>query len=105
MGNITSDPKMQRGESGTAILNFVIAVNRQYRTKDGEQKEDVTFAGCTAYGKTAELMDTYVRKGDPIFIEGRLHQDSWEDKNRKTQTKTRVVAENIQFLRGRREEE
>ena len=102
MGNLTRDPQMKYLPSQTAVVEFGLACNRRYKTQSGEQKEEVTFVDCTAFGRTGEVINQYFTKGKPIFIEGRLKYDQWEDKQGGgKRSKLSVVAENFQFIGGR----
>jgi single-strand DNA-binding protein len=103
IGNLTKDPELRYTPGGDAVLNFVIGTNRRYTTKAGEQKEEASFVGCTAWGKTAENIANYLKKGDPIFVEGRIKQEEYEDKEGKKQTKTKVTVDFMQFV-GRKKE-
>lgn len=98
-GNLTRDPELRYTPKGTAIAKIGIAVNRTWRTETGEQKEEVTFVDVDAFGKQAETIGQYLKKGRPILIEGRLKLDQWEDKQTQ-QKKSRlgVVMESFQFL-------
>lgn len=99
MGNLTRDVEVRHTGSNTAVGNFGLAVNRKYKTKDGDQKEEVTFVDCEAWGRTAEVMGQYLAKGRPVLIEGRLKLDEWEDKkDGSKRSKLRVVVENFQFV-------
>ncbi|MEX0877211.1 MAG: single-stranded DNA-binding protein [Phycisphaerales bacterium] len=99
MGNLTRDVEIRHTPSNTAVGNFGIAVNRRYKTQSGEQREEVTFVDCEAWGRTAEVMGQYLTKGRPVFIEGRLKLDQWEDKNGGgKRSKLSVVVENFQFV-------
>lgn len=99
MGNLTRDVEIRHTSSNTAVGNFGIAVNRRYKTQSGEQREDVTFVDCEAWGRTAEVMAQYLGKGRSVFIEGRLKLDQWEDKNGGgKRSKLSVVVENFQFV-------
>src|SRR5437762_1626193 len=80
MGNITRDIELKYTPSNQAVAKIGLAVNRKYKTADGQLKEDVTFVDCEAWGKTAESMNQYLSKGKPVFIEGRLRLDTWKDK-------------------------
>lgn len=97
-GNITRDPQLSYLPSQTAVVEFGMAVNRKWKSKDGEQKEEVCFVDCRAFGKTAETLNKYVSKGDPLFIEGRLTFDSWQAQDGTKRSKHRVTVENFQFL-------
>ena len=103
MGNLTRDPEIKYTPKGTAIANFGIAVNRTYTPEGGEKREEVTFIDLEAFGRTAEVIGEYFKKGRPIFIEGRLKLDQWDDKTTgKKMSKLRVVVDSFEFL-GTRE--
>jgi len=98
-GNTTRDVELRFTPKGTAIAQVGIAVNRRWKGEDGEQKEEVTFIDATFWGKTAEIVAQYFRKGSPIYIEGRLKLDSWDDKQTgQKRSKLSVVAESFQFV-------
>ena len=102
MGNLTRDPEIKYTPKGTAIANFGIAVNRTYTHEGGEKREEVTFIDLEAFGRTAEIIGEYFKKGRPIFIEGRLKLDQWDDKTTgKKMSKLRVVVESFEFLGSR----
>jgi len=103
MGNLTRDPQLRYlAQNNTAVADFGIAVNRKFKAASGEDREEVTFIDVTAWGKTAELINQYFTKGKPIFIEGRLKLDQWEDKQGGgKRSKLSVVIENFQFVGGR----
>ena len=106
IGNLTRDVELKYLPKGTAVCNLSMAVNRRWKTEAGEEKEDVYFAECKAFGKQAETLAQYVRKGHPLLIEGRLTREEWDDK--KTGDKrstTRIMIETFQFLKGRDEGE
>lgn len=99
MGNLTRDPELRYTPKGTAIARLGIAVNRRWTSEGGEQREETTFVDVDAFGKQAETLGQYMKKGRPIFIEGRLRLDSWEDKQTgQKRSKLGVVLENFQFL-------
>ncbi len=101
-GNLTRDPEMRYTPKGQAIAKITLAVNRNYTTETGEKREEVSFIDCDAFGKQAETLSTYMKKGRPLLIEGRLKQDTWEDKNtHQKQSKLKVVIDNFQFLGSR----
>ena len=102
-GNLTRDPELRSVGKGQ-VAKFGLAVNRKYRNAAGELQEEVTFVECEAWGRTAETMAQYLQKGSPVFIEGRLKFDSWEDKEGKRQSKLYVVCNNFQFVSGPRRE-
>jgi len=99
MGNLTRDPELRHTSGNNAVCNIGLAVNRRFRTADGENREETTFVDCEAWGRTAETMSRYLSKGRPVFIEGRLKLDSWEDKSDGSKrSKLRVVVEGFQFI-------
>lgn len=102
MGNLTRDIEIRHTPNNTAVGKFGLAVNRRYSVGDGgnrEQREETTFVDCECWGRTAEIMSQYLHKGRPIFIEGRLKLDQWEDKNSGgKRSKLYVVVENFQFV-------
>ncbi len=101
IGNLTRDPEVRYTPKGSAVTDIGIAINRRYRVED-ETREEVTFVDVTFWGRQAETIGQYMKKGRPIFIEGRLQLDSWEDKNTgQKRSRLRVVGENFQFLGGR----
>jgi single-strand DNA-binding protein len=103
LGNLTRDPQLSYiPQSQQPVCNFGVACNRKYRTQSGEDREEVTFVDCAAFGKQAELINQYMTKGRPIFIQGRLKLDQWDDKQSgQKRSKLTVVVENFQFLGGR----
>ena len=99
MGNLTRDPEVKYTPKGTALANLGLAVNRVWTTESGEQKEEVTFIDIEVWGRQAETAGQYLAKGRPVFVEGRLKLDSWEDKESgQKRNKLKVVAERVQFL-------
>jgi single-strand DNA-binding protein len=98
-GNLTRDPELRYTPKGTAVARLGIAVNRQWKTDTGEQKEEVTFVDVDAFGRQAEVIGQYLKKGRPILIEGRLKYDTWDDKQTsQKRSKLTVVLESFQFL-------
>ncbi|HLX95498.1 MAG TPA: single-stranded DNA-binding protein [Verrucomicrobiae bacterium] len=98
-GNLTRDPELRYTPKGTAVARIGIACNRKWKSETGEMKEEVTFVDVDAFGKTAETIGQYLKKGRPILIEGRLRYDTWEDKQSgQKKSKLGVVLENFQFL-------
>lgn len=98
-GNLTRDPEM-RTAGNADVCEFGIAINRRWKDKaSGETREDVTFVDCQAWGRQAELVAQYLKKGSPVYLEGRLKLDQWEDKETGAKrSKLRVVADSVQFL-------
>lgn len=102
IGNITRDPELRVTPKGTSICQFGIAVNRQYKDESGQTREDVSFFDVEAWGKQGEVIAKYLAKGRQIFVQGRLKQDSWDDKTTGSKrTKIKVVLENFQFIGSR----
>ena len=105
IGNLTRDPEVRYTPKGAAVCDISLAINSKRKTEGGETKEEVTFVDCTAWGKTAELLGQYCKKGSSLFIEGRLTTESWEDKATGVKkSKVKVTVENVQFLGGSREQ-
>ena len=99
MGNLTKDPELRVTPKGTPICQFSLAINRQFKMESGESREEVIFVDIEAWGKQGETIAKYVTKGRPLYVEGRLRLDQWEDKNTKEKkSKMKVVLEQFQFL-------
>ena len=99
IGNLTRDPQSKTLPSNTTVCEFGLAMSRRYRTQSGEDREEVAFADCSAFGKQAEVIQQYCLKGKQLFVEGRLKYDTWDDKNGGgKRSKLSVVVENFQFL-------
>src|SRR4051794_11353453 len=102
MGNLTRDPQLKFLPSQTQVVEFGLAMNRRFKTATGEDREEVCFVDCSAFGRTAEVINQYFTKGKPIFIEGRLKYDQWEDKQGGgKRSRLTVVVDNFQFVGGR----
>lgn len=102
IGNLTRDPEIKYTPKGTAIADIGLAVNRNYTTESGEKREEVTFIDVTLWGRVAEIVGEYCKKGRPLFVEGRLQLDTWDDKaTGQKRSKLKVVGENIQLLGSR----
>src|SRR5262247_4944353 len=103
-GNLTRDPELRYTPKGTAIARIGMAINRNWKSETGETKEEVTFVDIDAWGRQAEVIAQYMKKGRPLLVEGRLKLDQWEDKNtHQKQSKLRVVLESFSFLDSRGE--
>src|SRR5215213_92132 len=97
MGNLTRDPELRVTPKGTSICQFSLAINRQFKMESGETREEVIYV--EAWGKQGETIAKYVTKGRPLYVEGRLRLDQWEDKNTKEKrSRMKVVLEQFQFL-------
>ena len=101
LGNLTRDPETRVTASGVTICKLGLATSRVYITKDGERREDTTFVDIDAFGKQAEVITKYMRKGRPLMVEGRLKLDQWESPEGQKRSKLGVVLENFQFVGGR----
>lgn len=102
IGNLTRDPELRVTPKGTAICSFGLAISRTYKDDAGQTHEEATFIDIEAWGKSGELIAKYVTKGRPLFVEGRLKLEQWEDKTtQQKRSKLKVVLENFQFLGGR----
>ncbi len=95
-GNLTRDPEMRALPSGQQVASFSIATNRTYKNKDGQKQEAVEYHNVVAFGRQAEVIGQYLKKGRPVFVEGRIQTRSWEKDGNK-QYRTEVVIENFQF--------
>lgn len=101
MGNLVRDPETRSTTSGTNVTSFSVAVNRSYRDSSGNQKEDVSFFDCTAWGKMGETIAQYAKKGTGILLSGRLSQQSWEDKTSgQKRSRVEIVVEDFNFVGG-----
>jgi len=98
-GNLTRDPQVRFFANERAVADFGLAINRKFKTNDGQQKEEVTFVDIECWGRTAELVGQYLTKGRPAYIEGHLKLDQWDDKESgKKRSKIKIVADTVQFL-------
>jgi single-strand DNA-binding protein len=98
-GNLTRDPELRYTPKGVAIAKITLAINRTWKSETGEAKEEVTFVDVDAFGRQAEVVGQYMKKGRPFLVEGRLKLDQWEDKNtHQKQSKLKVVLEGFSFI-------
>jgi single-strand DNA-binding protein len=98
-GNLTRDPELRYTPKGVAIAKITLAINRTWKNETGETKEEVTFVDVDAFGRQAEVIGQYMKKGRPFLVEGRLKLDQWEDKNtHQKQSKLKVVLEGFSFI-------
>ncbi len=98
VGNLTRDPELRYTPSGTAVADLSMAINRRYTTASGEKKEETCFVDVTLWARRAEVARQYLKKGSPLFVEGRLHLDRWENSDGQKRSKLKVVAQNFQFI-------
>ncbi len=105
VGNLTRDPEVRYTPGGSAVCDITLAVNYQWTDKrSNERKEEVSFIDVTLWGRTAEIAGEYLAKGRPVLVEGRLHQDKWDDKETgQKRSKLKVVADTMQLMGGRSE--
>ena len=103
IGNVGRDPEVRYTASGTAVANFSLAVNEKWNNRDGESQERVTWFQVVAWGRLAEICGEYMTKGRQVFIEGRIQNKEWEDRDGGTRRRTEVVASSVQLL-GRRDD-
>ena len=101
MGNLTREPQLSYLPSQTAVVDFGLAVNRKWKSKGGEDKSEVCFVDCQAFSGTAENLNKYLHKGDPLFIEGRLVFDSWTAQDGSKRSKHKITVESFNFVGSR----
>lgn len=104
MGNVTVDPDFQYLDGGRALCRFSIAVNQVFVSK-GERKENTTFVRIVCWARTAEVCGEHLKKGDPVFVEGRLTSSQWQTEDGQKRSSMEVTAQRVQFVGGRRSEE
>ena len=97
IGNLTRDPELRYTPSGQAVCDFSIAINRKYSV-NGQEKDEVCFVDVVAWSKQAESCGKYLKKGACVFVDGRLRNDTWEDRDGKKRSKLRVTADRVQFM-------
>ena len=98
MGNLTRDPQLSYLPSQTAVVEFGLAMNRVFRKQDGSEGKEACFVDCQMFGKRAEAINKYVKKGDPLFVEGRLKLDQWTAQDGSKRSRLRIFVENFEFL-------
>jgi len=103
MGNFTRDPQLSYTPNQTPVVGFGLAVNRKWKAEDGSEREEVLFIECQVFGKRAEVVSKYFKKGSPIFVTGRLKLESWEAKGEK-RSRIRVIVQNFEFIGGKETE-
>ncbi len=100
MGNLTRDPQLSYLPSQTAVVEFGLAVNRRWKSKEGEDRDETCFVDCRMFGRRAEVINQYCKKGNPLFIEGRLTFDTWQAQDGTKRSKHRVTVDNFEFIGG-----
>jgi single-strand DNA-binding protein len=98
LGNLTRDVELRHTQSGQALAKFGMAINRKWKSESGEQKEETCFVDLTAWGRQAEVLNQYVKKGSQLFVQGRLQYSTWESQEGGKRSKLEVVVENFQFV-------
>jgi single-strand DNA-binding protein len=101
IGNLIKDPEVKTLPKGTTVCAFGLASNRRWKSESGEDKEEVFFANCKAFGKSADSIGKYVKKGDPLMVTGRLATEKWTSKDGQEKSSTRIIVEQFQFLKSR----
>ncbi len=102
MGNLTRDPEVRYTPKGTAVADIGLAINRFYSGDNGEKREETVFVDVTLWGRSAEVVGEYCKKGRPLFVEGRLQLDTWDDKQSgQKRSKLKVVGESVQLIGSR----
>jgi single-strand DNA-binding protein len=101
MGNLTRDPQLKYLPNNTAVCEFGMAINRTWRDRDGNQREEVCFVDVSAFARSAEVINQYMSKGQPMLVEGRLKYDTWTGQDGQKRSKHSVVVDNFQFVGGR----
>ena len=100
-GNLTRDPELRTTPNGASVCSFSVAVNRTFKDSNGEQKEDVSYIDCSAWGRLGEMINQYAKKGSGVLVSGRLDQRSWEDKNSGgKRSRVEIVVEDFNFIGG-----
>lgn len=102
LGNLTRDPELSYTPSSTPICKFGLATNRKWRDQSGEMREETCFVDCTAFGRRAETLNQYMRKGRPLLVEGRLQFSQWTNQEGQKRSKLEVVVDNFTFMGGPR---
>ena len=105
MGNLTREPDLRQTTNNSSVCQIGLAVNRTYVDSNGQRQQDTTFVDAEAWGRTAEVITEYLKKGDPIMIEGRLKLDRWQDQSGGNRSKLKVVVESFQFINARGQNE
>ena len=100
VGNMTRDPELRSTPSGAQVCGFTVAVNRSYRDGSGDNKEQVSFIDCSAWGRPGEIIAQYAKKGSGILVSGRIEQRSWEDKEGQKRSRIEIVVEDFNFIGG-----
>ncbi len=103
MGNLTRDPELRYLPNQTAVVDIGLATTRKWRGQDSQDHEETCFVDCTIFGKRAEVINKYFKKGDPIFIEGYLKFESWQAQDGSKRNKLKVMIVNFEFINGKKQ--
>ena len=103
-GNLTRDPELRTTPNGASVCGFSVAVNRVYKDSNGEQKEDVSYIDCSAWGRLGEMISQYAKKGTSVLVSGRLDQRSFEGKDGIKRSRVEIVVEDFNFISAPRGE-
>ncbi|MBM3494989.1 MAG: single-stranded DNA-binding protein [Armatimonadetes bacterium] len=98
MGHLTRDPETRVTQKGMPVANFGLAINSKWTSREGEKKEETCFVDCSAFGRVAETVAEFAKKGDPLFVIGRLHQENWETQEGDRRSKITVTVDSFQLL-------
>ncbi len=98
MGNLTRDPQLSYLPSQTPVVEFGLAMNRRFKKQDGSLGDETCFVDCRMFGKRAETLNRYLKKGEPLFVEGRLQYDQWQAPDGTRKSRLRVFVENFEFI-------
>ncbi len=97
-GNLTRDPELRALPSGMNVVNFSVATNRTYKDRDGKKQEQTDFHNVVVFGRQADTVNQYLKKGSSVYVEGRLQTRSWDDKSSgEKKYRTEVIADRVQF--------
>src|SRR4029077_1378132 len=96
-GNLARDPELRALPSGMNVVNFSVATNRVYRDRDGKKQEQTDFHNVVVFGRQADTVNQYLKKGSAVFVEGRMQTRSWEGKDGEKKYRTEIVADRVQF--------
>jgi single-strand DNA-binding protein len=103
-GNLGQAPELRYTQSGNAVCNVSIATNETWKDKEGQKQEKTEWHRVTFYGKKAEVVGQWLKKGDPLYVEGRLETREWEDKQGVTRYTTEIIADDMKFMGGKKDE-
>ena len=98
MGNLTRQPEVKTLPSGNSVCEFGLAMNRKFTTRDGDEREEVTYVELSCFGRGGDVIKQYCDKGSPLFVEGRLRYDSWQNDKGEKRNRLSVIVDNFQLL-------